>query len=100
MTCRYKCLASRTSCSLLCGCNCFSETHDSLWLFKCCSTRTLQTVMDVSRETPDVTTKPPWYDSGNSNSNSNSNTNSNRTSNSNSNSNSNSKQQTGTYIHT
>ena len=33
-----------------------------LWLLNCCSTRTHQKIMKVSRATPDVTTKPKCYD--------------------------------------
>ena len=39
-----------------------SLSHNILWLPNCCWTRAHQKFMDVSRETPDVTTKPKCYD--------------------------------------
>ena len=43
----------------------FSEgwaCHNSLWCCDCCRTRARHKFMDVSCETPDVTTKPTCYD--------------------------------------
>ena len=42
-----------------------SHSHNILWLFNCCWPGTRRKIMDVSRETADVTTKPTCYDLSN-----------------------------------
>ena len=39
-----------------------SMINNILWCFDCCRSRTRQRMMEVSRETPDVATKPRCHD--------------------------------------